>query len=251
MSKYTTEVRYMCESYAGLDHSAGYSGIDYAISNARKKIFDFKYPIFDEAYREVLESKILKHYYTREIGMETVSLWKLKLAVRMSEIMPYYNKLYTSELIEFNPMYDVDLKRKRDGKNDENREVIGNKKTDSTSSGTSNEIGSVNSTGKDLYSDTPQGSISNLENETYLTNARKVAGDEVSDRTNVGSGVSSDKVDEVNSTVSLSTEDYLETIKGKQGTQSYSSLLKEYRETFINVDVMIINELGDLFLNLW
>ena len=76
---------------------------------ARSKVFDFDFPIFDESYRNVLENKILKHYYTREIGAETVGLWKHWLCTRLNEIMPYYNQLYNSTLLEFNPFYDVDL----------------------------------------------------------------------------------------------------------------------------------------------
>ena len=109
MSQYTTELRYICESLAGLEHSVGYSDIDEVIDNSYDKIFDFNYPIFDENYRPLLEKKILKHFYTREIGQETYGLWKLKLNTKMNEIMPYYNKLYNSELLEFNPLYDVDL----------------------------------------------------------------------------------------------------------------------------------------------
>ena len=63
MSKYTTEVRYICEYYASLSESADYTGINEIISKARNKIFSFDYPIFDESYREILETKILKRYY--------------------------------------------------------------------------------------------------------------------------------------------------------------------------------------------
>ena len=110
MSKYTTEVRYICEHLAGLDESEGYESVNNIIDLARPEIFDFDYPIFDENYKPVLERKILKHYYTREIGLETYGLWKLKLDAKLNEIMPYYNKLYDSELIEFNPLYSEDIR---------------------------------------------------------------------------------------------------------------------------------------------
>ena len=67
MSKYTTEVRYICEYYASLSESADYTSVNEIISKSRDKIFSFDYPIFDESYREILETKILKRYYTREI----------------------------------------------------------------------------------------------------------------------------------------------------------------------------------------
>ena len=109
MSKYTTEVRYICETMAGLTESEGYNSINEIIENAIPHIFDFDYPMFDENYRRVLEKKIIKHYYTREICMETYGLWKLKLDDRMNIIMPYYNELYKSAALEFNPFWDTDL----------------------------------------------------------------------------------------------------------------------------------------------
>ena len=111
MAKYTTSVRSICEVNSGLDESKGQANVNDIIANSRDKIFDFPYPIYDEEYRPVLESKILKHYYTREICAETVGRWKLFLDARMNEIMPYYNKLYESELLKFNPLYDVDYTR--------------------------------------------------------------------------------------------------------------------------------------------
>lgn len=115
MSKYTTEVRWICENAYGLtgdEESRPSINTITSSSKVRGKIFDFPYPIFDESYRPVLEQKILKRYYTREIGEETVELWKLRLDTRLNEIMPYYNKLYASELIEFNPLYNMNYTRK-------------------------------------------------------------------------------------------------------------------------------------------
>ena len=223
MSKYTTEVRYICETFSGLDESKGCFNINEIVQQSRSKIFSFDYPIFDETYRGVIETKILKHYYTREIGLETVGLWLHKLDVKMNEIMPYYNQLYKSCLLEFNPFYNTDFTTKRDIKTNEK----GNSKDE------------TNSTTKEweLYSDTPQGSVKNLENETYLTNATK----------NTGNGNTLNKgetnVDNV--------QDYLETVKGKVGGENYSSLLEQYRKTFLNIDMMIIDDLSDLFMNIW
>lgn len=118
MSKYTTEVRYICEQAAGLEESKGFDSVENILTIAAPKIFNFNFPIFDENYRIVLEKKILKHYYTREIGAETVGLWKLWLDSRMNEIMPYYNQLYESELIDFNPLYNTDYTKEYQKTND-------------------------------------------------------------------------------------------------------------------------------------
>ena len=62
------------------------------------------YPIFDENYRSQLNEKIIAHYWYREIGQETPDRFNHYLRTRMNEIMPYYNKLYMSELIKFDPI---------------------------------------------------------------------------------------------------------------------------------------------------
>ena len=43
MSKYTTELRYICESLADLSESEGYDQTEEVIELARPKIFDFEY----------------------------------------------------------------------------------------------------------------------------------------------------------------------------------------------------------------
>ena len=98
MSKYTTEVRFLCESEAGLINSEGFNSIATVLTEAAPKIFNFDFPIFDETYRTPLEVKILRHYYTREICEETVGLWKLRLQDKLNMIMPYYKRMiYSAE----------------------------------------------------------------------------------------------------------------------------------------------------------
>lgn len=140
MSKYTTELRFICEKLAGLEESEGYDSVKDIIANSRAKLFDFEYPIFDEAYRPVLETKIIKHYYTREICAETVGRWKLFLEERMNEIMPYYNDLYNSALITYDPLTDVNYTRQG--------EKSGQKITDGTDTmtGTVGDVGNTSNT---------------------------------------------------------------------------------------------------------
>lgn len=271
MSVYTTQVRFICEAEAGLKKSVGYDDVNTVIQNAIPKIFNFSWPIFDESYRNVLETKILKHYYTREIGLETYGLWKLKLDTKLNEIMPYYNQLYKSALLEFNPLYDVDITRNHTGKKTGTEALKGN--VDINGQVLVDNHGNVNTTDDttvantttseniDKFSATPQGAIDNLRNEKYLTNARMVNDTNTSNGTTTGkTNTSTDSTTDTttntttttnNSTTINNTEDYLETVKGKQGTQSYASLIMEFRETFLNIDMMVIEDLGELFMNIW
>lgn len=275
MSKYTTEVRFICEHYAGLTESAGYNDIRTVINSSRSKIFDFPFPIFDENYRSVLETKILMHYYTREIALETAGLWKHFLDMRMNEIMPYYNKLYETELLEFNPFFDVDLTKDYTKKNDGTIKDVGNE-TDSqnsaknstrndtiTNSGSDEHEGENSNERWDVYSDTPQGALTNVNNNTYLTNARKITDNGTDSWTNTyGRKITETETYKDTDTMSGSRkkennqtldtlEGYLEHLKGKTPGHSYSKLLTEYRDTILNIDLRIIDDLKDLFFNLW
>ena len=299
MSKYTSEVRFICESLTGHEESSGYDGIDEIIEQAIPLIFSFDFPIFDENYREVLCTKILRHYYTREIGLETYGLWKLKLQTKLNEIMPYYNKLYESELLKFNPLYDVNMTTVNSGSKTGESTNIGNNENKRTSnrqdklsavqtdedsrtntltgsnSEESDSLTAGNNINRDMYSDTPQGALTGVESGNYLTNARKVTGEtnasEVGKRTGTSNSTetSSGRNSSVNTkeesgsgsetntgftqTVdkSKNTEDYVMQVMGKTGGVSYAKLLKEFRDTFLNIDMEIIKDLGELFMLLW
>ena len=96
MARYTTELRTICESIVGLTKDVGLAQTYDVIAQARPLIFDFDYPIFDHAYKSVLETKIIEHFYFREIGLENYGKFKFFLARKMREIMPYYNQFYKS-----------------------------------------------------------------------------------------------------------------------------------------------------------
>ena len=149
--------------------------------------------------------------------------------------MPYYNQLYESAKLEFNPFNDVDLTRKHllnfDGK------------TNTKDSGTRNTNTNDTGTNYRLFSDTPQGALTGVDNENYLTDATKTTNN---DETNTNESTNTS-----GSTDTTNTENYIETIVGKQGTENYSSLLQKFRDTFLNIDLMVIEEFNDLFLNLW
>lgn len=341
MSKYTTEVRFICENSAGLKESEGANNVDSILDRCWDKVFNFDFPIFDENYRKVLCKKILKHYYTREIAHETVGRWKLALNIKLNEIMPYYNQLYKSELLEFNPFYDIDLTRTREGSG--TRDTTGSSKNTSTENGSNTKIDTVtsketrsdtsdsaeNNTSKtnenntsdttktdtnsttettndntvtndntlNRFSDTPQNSMDtqSITDNVPLTTVTKINEDITTDSTKnstiKGSESSTDNTTEkhtiditenkagkiknsgsIDKTITdtingndtrernesntstenvNSTDKYIEKVIGKQGTENYSSLLMKFRETFLNIDMMIIEDCSDCFFTLW
>lgn len=189
--------------------------------------FDFKmdsYPIFDENYRDTLNQNILYHYYENEIGFETASLFRFYLNQKLNEIMPYYNELYKvqKKLIDENLLLNnVNLTEKLVGSN--------TTETNSTSESSNN--------GKSLYQDTPQGQISqtDIDNQTWATNLT-LNKNEIADQSNAtGSG----------------TNEYLKTIVGNNGGKFNIDVLNDIKNNLMNIDLMIINELNDLFMQIF
>lgn len=253
MSKYTTEVRFICENSAGLSESEGADNVDSVLDKCWNKVFNFDFPIFDENYRQVLCRKILKHYYTREIAHETVGRWKLALNAKLNEIMPYYNQLYKSELLEFNPFYDVDLTRSREGSGTSNKTSNNTETNSVTSKNVSSGSGTSNTDTLNRFSDTPQNSMDTqgIADNVPLTTVTKVNEDNTTTNESTDTLTRNDSKTG-NSTENINnTDNYIETVKGKQGTENYSSLLKKFRETFLNIDMMIIEDCSDCFFTLW
>ena len=236
MSKYTTQVRFICETSAKLAESCGFIDVESVLVKSWDKIFT-DFPIFDEKYRPELCKKILRHYYTREICCETVGRWKLFLNDKMKNIMPYYNQLYKSELLKIQPLVSVDRSVTHEGSGSETKTTNRNG-TNSTSSRTDGHTDTWS-----YYSDTPQGGIAGLDSNDYLTNATHNVG---SDGTSTS--LNSDTTENETGTGNRN-DSYVDKILGYEGNQS--EMLLKFRETFLNIDMMIIDELKDLFFTIY
>ena len=265
MSKYTTELRYLIENH-----------FDIGLK---------KYPIFDESYREFLNQKIIEHYYFREIGYETAGLFKFALNRRMNEIMPYFNQLYLSEKIKFDPLQNVD--QWETGKNVfvGNIDTTGNKHdtgdTWQTGDTTTDTTGNAKTTGtttdhstttdytKSVHSDTPQGflSVNSVDADTWASDAVINKGNSTTDSTTnstsntdtTGKSVtkstahtnSKNVTDTTSNTDTNNTTDNTIHIAGKSPGETYSEMLMKYRDTFLNIDMQVIEALADLFMNVY
>jgi len=187
------------------------------------------YPIFSEAHREVLESKIINHYYHREIGFETYGRFKFMLASTMQEIMPKMNKLY--EVLEIPVDIITSMKNVR---SETSESELTNKQTSTGASNTT-----ANGVEDKLFSDTPQGKVNPFASG-YATSANK-------DTSNLtGAETSSGALDgesEARTTISVSESGYFR--------KTPWEIIAEYRQNLFCVDELIIKQLADLFLKLY
>lgn len=98
------------------------------IESAREFIFDFEYPLFDPTYKVDFETKFIRNFYMRNIGSETVGLFKFYLENWLIINMDYYNKMYESEMLKYDPLTNTKTNfvsnRKEDVIVDENGNVV-------------------------------------------------------------------------------------------------------------------------------
>lgn len=192
------------------------------IRNLIKNGFNFNlnsYPIFDENYRATLNKKILDHYLMSEIGLETPALFNHYLGTKLNEIMPYYNILYSKQLSLLNNL-----------ENNVNLTESFNRNIDNSSTGSS----SASTNSKTLFEDTPQGTLVQADM------------DEMTHASNINFGKSDDTTS--SSSTGNSTEDYVKHVTGNNGSKYGIEVLKDLKNNLISIDLMIINELSDLFM---
>lgn len=199
-------------------------------------IWDFDYPVprskiqyngkeclvdFDKA---AFEQKVIDHYRFRQIGQETVGRFLHYFRTKVREIMPYYVQLYE---------FDAKFRNIEDPLESYNLVETFQQATSGT--GRSSGSSSSETTGVNILSDTPQGSIVNID--TYMSSAGKTTG--------TGSGSSEQDHETAGETSHTLTR------KGNIGVQPLGGEVENIRKAFINIDMQIIEELGDLFLKIY
>lgn len=180
-------------------------------AEAREMIFDFNYPYptietFPNSLpKEMFEELILTHFIDRRIGFETVTAFKLHLMSKLYEVIPSYMYFLSN-------CYDEDVTT-----------IFGNeiiKRTYSEETSGENSASTV-----DKFSDTPQGQLNHVDEDTYLTDYRDVS----------GSGEES------------GSKEFTEEVSRTTPLEIYTMLLNSKNR---NVFTNLLNEFEDLFYQL-
>ena len=205
--------------------------------------FDFgltSYPIFDEEYRNTLNANILNYYYEEEIGLETAGLFKRYLNARMNLIMPKYNAMYQAQqdLLENGLLNNVNLTETMD------KDVTAS--LDQTDNGNATQTGSSSADNKNLYQDTPHGSIS-----METLNSQNVYATNFTIDHNANSSSVQDYSTATRDQDTSGTEDYVKTIVGNNGRKYNVEVYNNVVMNLKNIDMLIINELSDLFMGIF
>ena len=236
--------------------------------------------------REELNDRILKHYKRREIGSETVGRFLEDLESTMCEIMPYYNELFKTVAIMAdldNPFENVDVTETFEETRSETTETTGSTtgehgttttanatsvvEGEGTTNSESTTNGSTEETKTRKFSDTPQNSVSNIDN--YLTEHTKEENDTTNSNSETVNGSNTSKtegVDESESTTTANdsvtttgntditgTTTHTYTKKGNQGVNTYAHDMIEFRTSIRDIVNEIVNDyrLQNLFMLIW
>jgi hypothetical protein len=181
------------------------------------------YPIFDEAYREPLNKKIIDHFWNQEIGQETIEMWRFAMRRKMNEIMPLYNQHYVLGLLEADPLSTVSIKDLSDST------------ATGTSTGTSNNNSTSAAKSRAVASDTPQTQL--MPDADYATSMQD----------NISDGAATSEATDVQDSGQTSHNEHNQT--GYTGHAPM--LILQARQALVNVDMMVIAELQELFMLLW
>lgn len=176
--------------------------------------------------KDKLARKIVNYYLMREIGFETIALFRQYVVISMERIMESKLPLIYSASISYDPLVNVDYIEEY-SRNTDNK-------------GKTNGTSVNNSSGLTVNSDTPQGEISkdNILQGKYASST--------------GAGESTSSVNDNASSESNTKEKWSRSMKGNAGISATAQkMIKQYRDNIIAIDDEIIKELNDLFMGVY
>lgn len=242
MSKYTTQLRWIVEQLGqGLEVPEGQQYADAVY----KYIGLTEYPIFDENYRNILNDMIINHYFYMEIGFETAAQFSHYLKRTMREIMPKYNLMYNAleEMLENdNVLSDFARHSNEDWTAHTDNVGVSNGKLKSVGQSESS------SHNQNIYNDTPMSMLNNDgdPNIHHLDYATNVTFDDThNNASSMGNTDTDNSFDNDRDDIGNRKLD----VWGRNS--SFTKLMKEFYEDFKNIDLMIIDDLRDLFMGIW
>ena len=206
---------------------ASYTLSLYSLENAATFKLFTDYDFYLEENKKNFEKKFFDKYFDREIYCKNPFVFRRALLGKLNLIMPYYKQIYQTELESKN----INFLLNKDLKEEFIRDIENNVEGSATSTGTTTGE-SIN-----IFSDTPEGQISNIEK--FMSNGTINKANNNTENNSVSHSTGKKK----KKTSFLS--------QGNIGVTSSAELLDKWRQVIINIDQLILNELEDLFLDIY
>ena len=198
----------------------------YLYEDENFNLFDFPYNLYNNDLKPWFEDKFYQHFMFYEIGFDTIGMFKQRLMAKLNDIYPYYRQLYETEI----RTKGIDFMLNKDLKESYVRELTSNSNSNQESNITSNTLSTAGQLTPSL--------IANSEKiDKFMDTAQKDNSSSNSTSTGESNG--------------NSKEEYTLTSQGNIGITSSAELLAKWRETILNIDLMIFEECNDLFMQIF
>jgi hypothetical protein len=216
------------------------------------ELFDFDYQVDDPNFKQEIEEKILDYYYDYEIGFETPDMFKRKFKARFIRAISYYNKLYNTTLLTYNPLINSKMSEALEQlATTNNTQTVDNTATGEGESTQDNNTTNGQTTTQNTNtknSDYPQqpiagGDFLNGESVTDSDTQTDSTGTSLTTNTATDSSTLRGTTD----ITGTNNTTYEKTIEGLTGT-TYQDLIMKEREAIIRIPNMIIAELKPCFI---
>ena len=174
-------------------------------------LFDFDYQFDDTTFKAKLEQSIIDYYYTYEIGFETPLEFKRRFKNKWMIIIDYYNQLYNTTLLSYNPLINYTLTEALE------QLATTNNTQDSTAETTAN--GTTIHAGTDVTDQTTTNNSTRTDNMTSTTGGSSTAttNEKTSDYPQAG-GYVGNYLDGARDSTTVTDNDTTTTNTGTQGT---------------------------------
>lgn len=224
------------------------------------KLFDFTYQFDDQTFKAQLEQQIIDYYYDYEIGFETPDMFKRKFKARWNRIISYYNKMYNTTLLNYNPLSNYSLKEVLDQLATTNNTQA----TDITTSA-NNTIKNIGTNIVEGHGSDETTTTDNATNSDYPQ--QPIAGGSYASGATTGNATSnSDSTNDVTTTLdtqmtatdsgtnrgtvtneATQNTDYTKTMEGITGI-TYPELIEKHRDSLLRINDRIIEEMKPCFI---
>ena len=278
MSKYTTTLYEILKSGKFPNYPQNDYEIDDIIEAGIPVLFSFDYPWYtdksDESYKE-FQVMFCNMYLMREIGFETVALFKQKLKDYLIRWMPYYEQIYYTTTLEYNPLINKDYTINRDRGTDRNTNRNENSSSSSKKSGSEDSDANITNTGsvnRDINTDdetNSQGSTS--ENPEITVNDNNFTSNLQRDRS-IGNSSTTDDTTTKDTSDTTATRNYnesdnrntetiylesektnenrIDTINGFEGENKTQAIIA-YRNAILNINLELCEKMKPLFMHIY
>lgn len=233
LSKYTTTVKDICESFISSQELWSMDlSVQRIIDKTQGKFFDFDFPFYSEDRKDLYTFKayFLLRYWNNYIGFETLGMWKTAFITKMYELTPYYTKLYDA-IQNDNPFTNINVTFTETEK--------GNEKTITNSTDAGESKVKNNQNYQNIDSDNPQVTVATQDYASSMSRGETVNDTTTSAKNNhAGNDNKDSKRDRETKEIGL---------RGK----STSEAIAEYREQIQNINRELVEACRDLFMKVW